>query len=209
MFEPMPPRVGQGFSTSSDLILIRGLPGSGKSTLASAISHYLEPRCVEILDPDLVDRGSKDFVRFGRLCAASGVPNQIHVYRYLLMRTGESIRAGRTVIWSQAFTNRTVFASLLSSVRAFPAQPSNLLALEMRIDPQLAYGRVIQRQETGGNFVPRERFDQLTKHYESFADLDVCTLPLRGECQPAENALRSIAILRSGAARATYALGAK
>ncbi len=165
------------------LILIRGLPGSGKSYLAAALREALGASRVVILDPDAINYDSKEYTTFSAQLTAEGVEAKFHPHRFLRTRAEDAVRAGKTIIWNQAFTNLGGFTRTIEHLQAYAAQQHtalSLLIVEVEIDHPTAKQRVAQRESQGGHGVNDEVFERFIRDYQSFAEQGHHTVSIHG-----------------------------
>src|SRR5687767_12616624 len=87
------------------LIMIRGLPGSGKSYLAKALKKALGEDKVVMLDPDSIDKNSKDYTQMAEALTSEGVDEKLFPYRYSRGLAYKGIEQNKVIMWNQAFTN--------------------------------------------------------------------------------------------------------
>lgn len=166
------------------LILIRGLPGSGKSYLTEELVRRLGKESVMVLDPDLIDMQSEEYLRLKQELKGEGVEEKFHPNRYLCLQASRAIEAGKTVIWNQAFTHLGGLQRTIGRVQEYVSGHginAPVLLIEVTIDPELAKARIAERSNSGGHDVPPENFQRFLDDYRSFANEGFNFVQINGE----------------------------
>lgn len=168
-------------------IIVRGLPGSGKSHLARSLKSSW-PDLV-VLDPDLVDLMSTEYLAHVEKLTGEGIDPRIHLYRFLRERAYQTIDNRGVFVWNQPFTSRDIFDKMTARLENRAAEDDvklKLLIIEFEIDPEIAYTRLKKRIAHGGHGPDRQRFDKFVADYQSFADSGYPTLTLSGTVDVSE-----------------------
>ena len=178
--------------TIPKLIIIRGLPGSGKSYLADEIRKIMEPNKVVILDPDLTDYKSEEYLQFTKQLTDQQVDKKLFPYRYLRSKAYTAIEKGEVIIWNQAFTNLDLLNRTINNLQTYAQDHDTqlqTLIIELEIDIELAIERVKNRHSRGGHDVSDEAFQRFINDYTSFSEYGYKMLNLKGEASAQSNAL--------------------
>lgn len=155
------------------LIMIRGLPGSGKSYLANALKKAIGDDKVVTLDPDTIDKNSKDYVEMATTLTSEGVDEKLFPYRYSRGQAYKGIEENKVVMWNQAFTNLDGFNKTIINLQTYAADHGTelpVLVVEVEIGHDTAKNRVAERASKGGHDVPADAFDRFINDYKTFAN---------------------------------------
>lgn len=181
------------------LILIRGLPGSGKSYLAEKLAASLGRDKVVILDPDSINKSSQEYLAFSEALTADGVEPKFHPYRWSRVRGYDAIKAGKIIIWNQAFTDLGGFNRAVTSLQSFAAEHGihlPVLVVEVDVTHNTAKRRVAERANQGGHNVSEEAFKRFINDYRSFSDEGFDVVSVNGEDDVEKSASTILAALQ-------------
>lgn len=124
-------------------IIIRGLPGSGKSTLAQALRDVIATPGCFVADPD--DLGD-DYLDFCSGQAGEDDSRKYWPYRYLICKTEQALREGRSVVWNQAWTKVVGIECALDRVRRDLGQLDyQQVVVDLEIPEEAAIDRIAHR----------------------------------------------------------------
>lgn len=180
------------------LILIRGLPGSGKSYLTEELVRRLGKESVMVLDPDLIDMQSEEYLRLKQELKNEGVEEKFHPFRFSRARASQGILDGKIIIWSQAFTLLGGFQRLTSYLLDFAKEQGEelpILVVEMSVNPETAKKRIADRTTRGGLDVPPENFERFINDYTSFKSEGFSTVDGDGDGDVSQTADKVLAEL--------------
>lgn len=172
------------------LLFIRGIPGSGKSFLARALASQV----TTILDPDAIDDNDPAYMSFASNLKLASLDPKIIPFRWLKHCAIESAQLNSIILWNQPFTDKGVFERLVESLKNEAKTRHNtepkILLIEMTIDENSAWKRVMARKYDGGHGPEKDIFQQRVSAYKSYADtFDV--LELRGD-DPIEVSVQAV-----------------
>lgn len=164
------------------LIFVRGLPGSGKSYLSDAIIAKIGHDKAVLVDPDAIDRENSGYIALSDSLSSEGLNPAIYPFRWLRKTACAGISSGKTVLWSQPFTNRGVFDRLVLFIKENSTYDGDLrvLLIEVEIDQTMAKQRIEQRIAAGGHGPSDMTFIRRASEYESFSG-DYATLSVHGD----------------------------
>jgi thymidylate kinase len=134
------------------------------------------------LDPDDTDTTSKEFKIFSSERSAEGLDPSIHNFRWLRKQATEAVVSGKIVIWNQPFTDNGILDRLIKFICEH-ADNSKLavLVVEVDVNPQIAWQRVQQRNESRQQKLPREIFTKRVNEYKTFAGMGYKTISVNGQ----------------------------
>lgn len=150
-------------------VVIRGLPGSGKSTLAAEVQKTMGEQC-EILDPDLINYGSQEYLMF--VAELEEVDPKFYPYRFLLNRAGEALNNGKNVLWCQAWTRLDGIKRAMGTI-SNRVPNVNLAVVELKVPDGELGKRLEDRQNVGGNKLDRRPLEEFMEAHERWSDREL------------------------------------
>lgn len=179
---------------------MRGLPGSGKTYIAQHLLQVLESEegvgSVLMLDPDAIEDKTDDYIQAQKQFTADGIEEKFHPYRYLRGKAERAIEKQQIIIWNQPFTLRPAFERTMTHLTSYAAENGvelPILIVEVEVDPELAYQRIVARKKAGGHGPSKERFNQFVDEYVSFSDLGpAVSVNGTDDAQNAVNAIKQV-----------------
>ena len=188
----------------NNLIIVRGLPGSGKSTLAEMLLELPDLSEAKLLDPDLVQTNSPQFVQFC-LTRPKNLPLNKLVYRFLLYSACEKLSSGGQVIWSQPWRDLELLRLTLENINVIgyglpetAEYPFTVVVVEIRLSENEARRRVILRYQMGHHRLTVEGLKSFEQSFDSLDGLKLPklildgTLPLSQQIAQVTNFLREV-----------------
>lgn len=173
------------------LLLIRGIPGSGKSYLARKLREVIGEDHVAILDPDSIDKNSKEYRQFSHDLTIEGVDEKLHPYRFSRSRAFDAIASRKIAIWNQGFMDFDGLSKTAEKLKEFASDHQmtlTVLIVEVEADEETVRSRVKAREERGGHGVSDEAFARFIGSYKSFSGRGYNTLTIRGEADATASA---------------------
>lgn len=182
------------------VIFIRGIPGSGKSYLASTLQSALGDERIVMLDPDLIDYKSSEYIEHSKALTKKGVDKALHAYRLLRTKAYDAIAKHKIIIWNQPFTNSEIFNKMVGRLRTRAAEchtKLNVIVVEVELDPDTAKSRVSERKQAGGHGPSEKTLEQRINNYYSFKDGGYDVVSVRGDGKVEDSVMSVIRALES------------
>jgi predicted ABC-type ATPase len=154
------------------IIFIRGVPGSGKTYLTAELLKSLEDTQVVVLDPDLIDFGSKAYQEHALAQRAEGVDEQLIPYRYLRAQAYQAIADHKIIIWNQPFTDLNAFEKITARLKESADERNTtlpILVVEVETDRDVAWQRVQDRMQAGGHGPSDNTLNRRMDEYDTAA----------------------------------------
>lgn len=168
----------------SILVFIRGVPGSGKSFLADALEKSLGQKNVLILDPDKINKASKEYLEFSKDLSKENVDKKLHPFRWLRYRACRGSLEHKIIIWNQPFTVVDIFNRLVTFVQDYAKQHGvNLpvLLVEVELNHELAKERVLKRKQAMGHGPSESTLASRINDHKSYADQGYNFVAVKGD----------------------------
>lgn len=165
------------------LIIIRGIPGSGKSAISKELVRQLNSsstRDVTLIDPD------------ENVYKNSDANTQTSTSREdLQIKAMVALQKGGVVIWDQLLTSIDSLEKINLIKKLI--QPAVLTLIEISLETEVAWDRVLKRQELGEQFGPdRDQFDDYLSKWSSLHEAGLDGLILVDGNQSVEESTRVI-----------------
>mgnify|MGYP000290362272 CR=1 FL=1 len=182
------------------LIIVRGLPGSGKTYVAQKLIQEFARDEIIMLDPDVVDQKSSEYIAHVKQATADGVDPKLHLYRFLRAQAYHGIAACKTIVWNQPFTNLEIFNKMMANMQLQATEHNvdlKVLVVEVSTDPTVAKQRVDARKKSGGHGPSDATFDRFAHDYHSFADAGYKTVSIDGVAAVEDSVVTVLAAIKN------------
>jgi tRNA uridine 5-carbamoylmethylation protein Kti12 len=166
------------------LIIVRGIPGGGKSYITTKLQDTLGTSSVVVLDPDAIDKASRDYITFSEDLTRDTVDQTLHPYRFLRAKAHQAISDNKIIIWNQGFIDPDGLRKTLINLQDHASKLGKqlpTLVVEVEIDADIARQRVAQRTAGGGHAISSKVLDRFIDQYRSFSGSGYKTVTVDGQ----------------------------
>jgi adenylate kinase family enzyme len=166
------------------LIMVRGVPGGGKSYVTAKLVEAIGEENVVVLDPDAIDKTSKEYIALSESLTREDVNENLHPYRFLRSKAYQGIETNKIIIWNQGFMDLDGFNKTVINLTSYALDHSTMiptLVVEVEVNGETSKKRIADRVARGGHDVPEEVLKRFIDQYRSFADEGYNVVTVDGE----------------------------